>query len=305
MQKQIITRPGVDDSFLGNDIHPILKQIYASRQVRSLEELNTKVSGLSHFSGFLGLPGAVTLLLEALQQQKRIVIVGDFDADGATSTAVMILGLKMLGFHNVDFMVPNRFGLGYGLSPAMAEMVVDHGAELIITVDNGISSIAGVALAKQAGVQVLVTDHHLPGDELPDADAIVNPNQRGCDFPSKNLAGVGVAFYLLLALRTEMRNRGMFADGKGPNITELLDLVALGTVADVVPLDANNRVLVHQGLQRVRSGHCRPGIKALIEVSGRDRKKMQASDFGFFLGPRLNAAGRLDDMTLGISLFAH
>jgi single-stranded-DNA-specific exonuclease len=301
MQKQIITRPRVDDAFLGDTYHPILKQIYASRGVSSIEELSTKVSSLINFAAFRGMDAAVQLLIEALSGDQRIIIVGDFDADGATSTAVMVLGLKMLGFKRVEFLVPNRFGFGYGLSPEMAELTVAQGAELIITVDNGISSVAGVAVAKKAGVKVLITDHHLPADQLPDADAIVNPNQNGCDFPSKNLAGVGVAFYLLLALRSALRERDYFGSNKMPNIAELLDLVALGTVADVVPLDSNNRILIHQGLQRVRSGFCRPGIKALIEVAGRDQKKMVASDFGFSLGPRLNAAGRLDDMSLGIS----
>ncbi|MFT4926396.1 MAG: single-stranded-DNA-specific exonuclease [Phenylobacterium sp.] len=301
MQKQIITRPKVDDSFLPDDIHPILKQVYASRGIKHADELKTGVAGLLNFDKFSGMSGAVELLVNALKEDKRIIIVGDFDADGATSTAVMILGLKMLGFNRVEFLVPNRFGFGYGLTPEMAELTVAQGAELIITVDNGISSVSGVAVAKQAGVQVLVTDHHLPGDELPDADAIVNPNQRGCDFLSKNLAGVGVAFYLLLALRSGLNKLGHFTDKPAPNIASLLDLVALGTVADVVQLDGNNRILVHQGLQRIRSGACRPGILALIEIAGKQQHKMVASDLGFALGPRLNAAGRLDDMSLGIN----
>ncbi len=306
MQKQIIARAKVDDTFLPDTIHPVLKQIYAARGVTNPEELSTKVSSLLTFANFNGMDAAVELLIEALTEDKRIIIVGDFDADGATSTAVMMLGLQMLGYKRVEFLVPNRFGFGYGLSPEMAELTVAQGAELIITVDNGISSVSGVALAKKAGVKVLVTDHHLQGEELPDADAIVNPNQHGCGFGSKNLAGVGVAFYLLLALRSALRERNyftleQFGSEKVPNIAELLDLVALGTVADVVPLDSNNRILIHQGLQRVRSGFCRPGIKALIEVAGRHQQKMVASDFGFALGPRLNAAGRLDDMSLGIS----
>lgn len=306
MQKQIIARPKVDDTFLPDTIHPVLKQIYAARGVTNPEELSTKVSSLLTFANFNGMDAAVELLIETLTEDKRIIIVGDFDADGATSTAVMMLGLQMLGYRRVEFLVPNRFGFGYGLSPEMAELTVAQGAELIITVDNGISSVSGVALAKKAGVKVLVTDHHLPGNELPDADAIVNPNQHGCGFGSKNLAGVGVAFYLLLALRSALRERNyftleQFGSEKVPNIAELLDLVALGTVADVVPLDSNNRILIHQGLQRVRSGYCRPGIKALIKVAGKHQQKMVASDFGFALGPRLNAAGRLDDMSLGIS----
>jgi single-stranded-DNA-specific exonuclease len=299
MQKNMITRPRVDDSFLPDAIHPVLKQIYASRGITDTEQLNTSVSGLLNFDKFVGMTGAVELLLEALRLGKRIIIVGDFDADGATSTAVMVLGLKMMGYTRVKFLVPNRFGFGYGLSPQMAELAVAEGAELIITVDNGISCVSGVAAAKKSGVQV--TDHHLPGKELPAADAIVNPNQHGCEFLSKNLAGVGVAFYLLLALRSQLKLQGYFGDKKVPNIAELLDLVALGTVADVVQLDTNNRILIHQGLQRIRSGACRPGIKALIEVAGRQQHKMVATDLGFALGPRLNAAGRLDDMSLGIS----
>ncbi|MFT5162035.1 MAG: single-stranded-DNA-specific exonuclease [Alteromonadaceae bacterium] len=301
MQKNMITRPRVDDSFLPDAIHPVLKQIYASRGITDTEQLNTSVSGLLNFDKFVGMTGAVELLVEALRLGKRIIIVGDFDADGATSTAVMVLGLKMMGYTRVKFLVPNRFGFGYGLSPQMAELAVAEGAELIITVDNGISCVSGVAAAKKSGVQVLVTDHHLPGKELPAADAIVNPNQHGCEFLSKNLAGVGVAFYLLLALRSQLKLQGYFGDKKVPNIAELLDLVALGTVADVVQLDTNNRILIHQGLQRIRSGACRPGIKALIEVAGRQQHKMVATDLGFALGPRLNAAGRLDDMSLGIS----
>lgn len=301
MQKHIIARPRVDDSFLPDNIHPALKQIYASRGVNSPDQLSKTLASLHKYDNFGGMKNAVALLIEALTDDKHIVIVGDFDADGATSTAVMMLGLKMLGFKRVEFLVPNRFDFGYGLSPEMAELTVAQGAELIITVDNGISSIKGVELAKRAGVKVLITDHHLAAEQLPDADAIINPNQPGCEFPSKNLAGVGVAFYLLVALRSEMRSLGMFADNKGPNVSELLDLVALGTVADVVPLDSNNRILVHQGLQRVRSGFCRPGIKAMIEVAKRKQSALVASDFGFALGPRLNAAGRLNDMSLGIS----
>lgn len=301
MQKQIITRQKVDDRFLPDTLHPVLKQIYASRGITDINQLNNSVASLENLKKFKGMTAAVELLMAALDEDKRIIIVGDFDADGATSTAVMMLGLKMLGFAKVEFLVPNRFGFGYGLTPEMAELTVAQGAELIITVDNGISSVSGVAVAKQAGVQVLVTDHHLPGSELPDADAIVNPNQYGCEFGSKNLAGVGVAFYLLLALRSGLKDRGAYQDKAAPNIAELLDLVALGTVADVVQLDSNNRILIYQGLQRIRSGACRPGIKALIDVAGKQQQKMVASDLGFALGPRLNAAGRLDDMSLGIS----
>lgn len=282
--------------------HAVLQRLYASRGIRSMAELERGAASLLPFTALKGIDTAVELLLNALQQQQQLVIVGDFDADGATSTAVLLSGLNALGFKRVEYLVPNRFEYGYGLTPPMAELAVAQGAELIITVDNGISAIDGVALAKKAGVKVLVTDHHLAGSELPDADAIVNPNQPGCNFPSKALAGVGVAFYLLLALRAKLREQHYFtAQLPEPNLADLLDLVALGTVADVVPLDANNRILVHQGLMRIRSGKCRPGIQALIDVASRSAQKLTASDFGFALAPRLNAAGRLDDMSLGIS----
>ncbi len=283
--------------------HPILQRLYASRGVTAAAELERGAANLLPFTALKGIEQAVALLLSALQQQQQLVIVGDFDADGATSTAVLLSGLKALGFKHIEYLVPNRFEYGYGLTPEMAELAVAQGAELIITVDNGISALDGVALAKKAGVKVLVTDHHLAGAELPEADAIVNPNQPGCNFPSKALAGVGVAFYLLLALRAALREQQYFTDRKiaEPNLAELLDLVALGTVADVVPLDSNNRILVHQGLMRIRSGKCRPGIQALIDVANRTAAKLSASDFGFALAPRLNAAGRLDDMSLGIS----
>ncbi|MEH8016131.1 single-stranded-DNA-specific exonuclease RecJ [Rheinheimera muenzenbergensis] len=287
---------------LANNLHPLLTRLYASRGVSNVSELERGAAGLLPFSSLKGIDAAVQLLCQALTLQQQLVIVGDFDADGATSTAVLVTGLKALGFKRVEYLVPNRFEYGYGLTPEMAELAVAQGAELIVTVDNGISAIEGVALAKKAGVKVLVTDHHLAGAELPAADAIVNPNQPGCTFASKALAGVGVAFYLLLALRAKLRQQGYFTpEQKEPNLAELLDLVALGTVADVVPLDANNRILVYQGLMRIRSGKCRPGIQALIDVANRSAAKLTASDFGFALAPRLNAAGRLDDMSLGIS----
>ena len=282
--------------------HPVLQRLYASRGITSAEQLARGAANLVPFNRLKGIDVAVALLISALEKQQHIVIVGDFDADGATSTAVLLSGLKALGFKFVEYLVPNRFEYGYGLTPPMAELAVAQGAELIITVDNGISAIDGVALAKKAGVKVLITDHHLAGEQLPDADAIVNPNQPGCEFPSKAIAGVGVAFYLLLALRAALRENGYFSETQPePNLAELLDLVALGTVADVVPLDSNNRILVYQGLMRIRSGHCRPGIQALIDVANRNAVKLTASDFGFALAPRLNAAGRLDDMSLGIS----
>ncbi|MCS4305855.1 single-stranded-DNA-specific exonuclease [Rheinheimera pacifica] len=288
---------------LPHNTHPVLKRLYACRGVKNAGELERGAGRLLPFQQLKGIDVATALLINALQQQQHIVIVGDFDADGATSTAVLLSGLKALGFKLVEYLVPNRFEYGYGLSPEMAELAVAQGAELIITVDNGISAIEGIALAKKAGVKVLVTDHHLAGNELPNADAIVNPNQPGCSFPSKALAGVGVAFYLLLALRAALREQHYFTQRQlaEPNVAELLDLVALGTVADVVPLDSNNRILVHQGLMRIRSGKCRPGIQALIDVANRNAVKLTASDFGFALAPRLNAAGRLDDMSLGIS----
>ncbi|WP_337881431.1 single-stranded-DNA-specific exonuclease RecJ [Rheinheimera sp.] len=282
--------------------HPVLQRIYASRGIAQQLQLARSAAQLVPFSKLKGIDAAVALLQQALDAQQRIVIVGDFDADGATSTATLLSGLKAFGFKYVEYLVPNRFEYGYGLSVEMAELAVAQGAELIITVDNGISALEGIALAKRMGVKVLVTDHHLPGAELPDADAIVNPNQPGCDFPSKQLAGVGVAFYLLLAFRASLRERGHFTEqNPEPNLADLLDLVALGTVADVVPLDTNNRILVHQGLQRIRSGKARPGITALIDVANRKAEKLTAQDFGFALAPRLNAAGRLDDMSLGIS----
>lgn len=299
--KQLQQRTVQNSAAFSLPVHPVLQRIYAHRGIGLPEDLQRSAAHLLPFSALKGINQAVTLLTHALDHQQQIIIVGDFDADGATSTAVLLAGLKAFGFKRLEYLVPNRFAFGYGLSPQMAELAVAQGAELIITVDNGISAIEGVALAKKAGVKVLVTDHHLAGNELPDADAIVNPNQPGCDFPSKALAGVGVAFYLLLALRSALRERGDFAVSPEPNLAELLDLVALGTVADVVPLDSNNRILVHQGLQRIRAGKVRPGIQALIDVANRKAEKLTSTDFGFALAPRLNAAGRLDDMSIGIS----
>lgn len=303
MQKQLVARPRVDDTYLSAAIHPVIRQIYAARGVKNDHELNHNAASLLNFKLLKGIDQASEILIEALKKQSKILIVGDFDADGATSTATLMSGLKMFGFEHVDYLVPNRFELGYGLSPQLAEQVVALGADLLITVDNGISCVAGVEIVKQAGMKVIVTDHHLPGEKLPNADAIVNPNQHGCAFPSKSLAGVGVAFYLLVALRYYLREQQWFAQlgQPEPNVAQLLDLVALGTVADVVSLDANNRILVHQGLARIRSGQTRPGIAALIDVAKRQASRLSASDFGFSLAPRLNAAGRLDDMSLGIA----
>lgn len=285
--------------FLG-DLPPLLTRLYAARGVQSEAELDKSLARLIPFQQLKGIDAAVDLLVTALEQRQRILIVGDFDADGATASTVGMLGLRLLGAAHVDYLVPNRFEYGYGLTPEIVEVALAREPQLLITVDNGISSVEGVAAAKAAGLQVLVTDHHLPGLELPAADAIVNPNQPGCEFPSKALAGVGVIFYVLMALRARLRSLGWYASTPQPNIGELLDLVALGSVADVVPLDANNRILVHQGLERIRAGRARPGIKAILEVAKRDASRITSTDLGFILGPRLNAAGRLDDMSLGI-----
>ncbi|MEK1843542.1 MAG: single-stranded-DNA-specific exonuclease RecJ, partial [Pseudomonas sp.] len=285
--------------FLG-DIPPLLTRLYAARGVQSEAELDKSLARLIPYQQLKGIEAAVDLLVTALEQRQRILIVGDFDADGATASTVGMLGLRLLGAAHVDYLVPNRFEYGYGLTPEIVEVALTREPHLLITVDNGISSVEGVAAAKKAGLKVLVTDHHLPGDELPLADAIVNPNQPGCEFPSKALAGVGVIFYVLMALRARLRSLGWYESTPQPNIGELLDLVALGSVADVVPLDANNRILVHQGLERIRAGRARPGIKAILEVAKRDHSRITSTDLGFILGPRLNAAGRLDDMSLGI-----
>ncbi len=280
---------------------PLLTRLYAARGVQSAAELDKGLARLIPYQQLKGMDTAVGLLVQGLEQGQRMLIVGDFDADGATASTVGVLGLRMLGAAHVDYLVPNRFEYGYGLTPEIVAVALEREPQLLITVDNGISSVEGVAAAKAAGLTVLVTDHHLPGAELPAADAIVNPNQPGCDFPSKALAGVGVMFYVLLALRARLRETGWFsAQRPEPNLAELLDLVALGSVADVVPLDANNRILVHQGLARIRAGRARAGLRAILEVAGRDHRRITSTDLGFILGPRLNAAGRLDDMALGI-----
>lgn len=285
--------------FLG-EMPTLLTRLYAARGVQSQAELDKSLARLIPYQQLKGIDAAVDLLVVALEQRQRILIVGDFDADGATASTVGMLGLRLLGATHVDYLVPNRFEYGYGLTPEIVEVALTRSPQLLITVDNGISSVEGVAAAKKAGLSVLVTDHHLPGNELPAADAIVNPNQPGCEFPSKALAGVGVIFYVLIALRARLNSLGWYQTVKAPNIAELLDLVALGSVADVVPLDANNRILVHQGLERIRAGRARPGLKAILEVAKRDHSKITSTDLGFILGPRLNAAGRLDDMSLGI-----
>ncbi|ECS0200673.1 single-stranded-DNA-specific exonuclease RecJ [Salmonella enterica] len=303
-QRQLRRREADETAELPADFPPLLRRLYASRGVRSARELERSVKGMLPWQQLNGIDNAVEILYNAFREGTRIIVVGDFDADGATSTALSVLGMRALGCDNISYLVPNRFEDGYGLSPEVVDQAKARGAQLIVTVDNGISSHAGVAHAKTLGIPVIVTDHHLPGDTLPDAEAIINPNLRDCEFPSKSLAGVGVAFYLMLALRTFLRDKGWFDERNiaPPNLAELLDLVALGTVADVVPLDANNRILTWQGLSRIRAGKCRPGIKALLEISNRDPQQLAASDLGFALGPRLNAAGRLDDMSVGVAL---
>ncbi|MCL1037067.1 single-stranded-DNA-specific exonuclease RecJ [Shewanella submarina] len=301
MIHNIVRRPPVDDSHLSPSLPPLLRQLYARRGVQP-DECQLELAGLLRPNTMLGLDKAAAIVADAMAENARILIVGDFDADGATSTSVCMLALRMMGAADVSYLIPNRFDYGYGLSPEIVAVAHSQGAQLLITVDNGISSIEGVAAAKALGMKVVVTDHHLPGAEVPDADAIVNPNQHGCDFASKSIAGVGVAFYLMSSLRGELRNRGWFAQQgiAEPNLATLLDIVALGTVADVVALDANNRILVEAGLKRVRAGRCRPGITALLDVAKRNPQRMVASDFGFAVGPRLNAAGRLDEMALGV-----
>ena len=282
--------------------HPLLSRLYVSRGVKSESELELSLSELLPFQDLKGIGAAINLLQQALLLQQRILIIGDFDADGATSSALAMKALAGFGARNVGYLVPNRFQFGYGLTPEIVEVAKQKQPDLIVTVDNGISSLEGVAAAKSAGIKVLITDHHLAGSQLPDADAIVNPNQPGCGFAGKNTAGVGVIFYVMIALRAQLRTLNWFEQQllPEPNLADYLDLVALGTVADVVPLDRNNRILVKQGLQRIRGGKSVAGIRALLEVSGREARTLVASDLGFALGPRLNAAGRLEDMSLGI-----
>ncbi|MDH5737017.1 MAG: single-stranded-DNA-specific exonuclease RecJ [Gammaproteobacteria bacterium] len=283
-------------------ISPILERVCRARGVCSETEVRLSVSALLLPDTLKGMDQALALLKKAIVSDWHILIVGDFDADGATSTTLMLLALRAFGAKNVDYLVPNRFDYGYGLTPAIVELASQRSAQLIVTVDNGISSLEGVALAKALGMAVLITDHHLPGKDLPLADAIVNPNQPDCDFPEKSTAGVGVAFYVLSGLRKTLREAGWF-EAQGivePQMAAWLDLVALGTVADVVSLDANNRILVQEGLRRIRSGRCRPGIKALLRIAGKSLPVVSSMDLAFQLAPRLNAAGRLDDMSLGI-----
>lgn len=303
MQSSTIVRRGrVDDSHLSSISHPIVRQIFASRGISSDTELDKGAGSLLRYTSLQGIDAAVVVLADAIDNGQKIIVIGDFDADGATSTALSMLSLADFGSKNHSYLVPNRFNFGYGLSPEIVEVAHQQNADVIMTVDNGIACIDGANRAKELGIKVVITDHHLAAKTLPTADAIVNPNQPGCEFLSKNLAGVGVAFYVMLALRSYLREKGWFKQNQipEPNLAAYLDIVALGTVADVVPLDNNNRILVYQGLQRIKSAKCRPGITALIDIAGKNANRMVATDLGFVLGPRLNAAGRLDDMALGI-----
>jgi single-stranded-DNA-specific exonuclease len=280
-------------------LHPLLARLYASRGIKDKSELDYELKSLLPPTALTNASEAAQLLADAIEAEAKLLIIGDYDCDGATATAVGMRALKALGA-DVDFLLPDRFKLGYGLSPEIVDVAAEQSPDLIITVDNGIASLEGVARAQQHGIATLITDHHLPAETLPAADCIVNPNQPGCDFPSKCIAGVGVMFYVMLALRAELRARGWFTERPEPNFANLLDLVALGTVADVVKLDRNNRILVSQGLKRMRAGQMQPGIAALFKAAARDPKRATAFDLGFLLGPRLNAAGRLADMRLGV-----
>ncbi|OBU86785.1 single-stranded-DNA-specific exonuclease RecJ [Chromobacterium subtsugae] len=299
---QIVTREvpvPLQQTLLQQGLTPLQARLYAARGIADSAELDYGLKGLLPFQNLKNAEAMAMRLADAIAARQRLLVVADYDADGATACAVAVKGLSALGA-TIDFIVPNRFEYGYGLTPEIVELAARQRPDIIITVDNGIASVAGVDAARARGIEVLVTDHHLPGDTLPDA-LIVNPNQPGCEFPSKNLAGVGVMFYVLMALRVEMRRRGVFDERSQPNLGELLDLVALGTVADVVRLDRNNRTLVENGLKRMRAGRMAPGIAALFKVAGRASYKANTFDLGFTLGPRLNAAGRLDDMSLGIA----
>ncbi|MCK5359279.1 MAG: DHH family phosphoesterase, partial [Gammaproteobacteria bacterium] len=290
------------DNKLDDNLSPLLNRIYRARKISSMDELNYGLKYLPSPLLMKGMQQAVLLLADHLKDNKKILIIGDFDADGATSTTVMMKGLRAMGVKQISFLIPDRFKFGYGLTPEIVDVAAERKPDLIITVDNGIASVDGVARAKELGMRVLVTDHHLPGNELPDADVIINPNQDGDEFPSKNIAGVGVAFYLLLALRSHLRDENWFSQQNiaEPNLAGLLDIVALGTVADVVPLDHLNRILVKQGLARINNRQACPGILALIDVAGRKVGNLAASDLGFAVAPRLNAAGRIENMSICI-----
>ena len=300
---RITTRPcsfRTSEMLRQGGVHPVLARLYASRGLTDARELSSELAALMPPAGLLHIDAAAVFLADAIAARRKMTIVADYDCDGATACAVALRGLRAMGAA-VDYIVPNRFEYGYGLTPEIVALTArEKSPDIIITVDNGIASIDGVEAAKRLGIDVVVTDHHLPGDSLPDARVIVNPNQPECGFPSKNLAGVGVVFYVLLALRAELRRRGVFDAQTQPKLDSLLDLVALGTVADVVRLDANNRILVAQGLKRMRSGRMHAGVAALFRVAGREARTASPFDLGFAVGPRLNAAGRLDDMSLGI-----
>ncbi len=303
VNRQVLIKQRTSDSSAKlNSVSSLIQRLYQSRGIQHDEECLTSMQYLLPPTSLMNADKAAMLLSDAIVEQKRMLIVGDFDADGATATAVAIRGLKLLGATSVEYLVPNRFKYGYGLTPEIVRDAVAFQPDILITVDNGISSLEGVAAARQHGWEVLITDHHLPGDAVPSANVIVNPNQFGDLFPSKALSGVGVMFYVLAATRQLLDQRGWFSQNKinVPNLAQLLDLVALGTVADVVPLDWNNRILVEQGLRRIRAGKCAPGITALIQVSGRNQATLQAGDLGFAVAPRLNAAGRIEDMSIGI-----
>ncbi|TMG77380.1 MAG: single-stranded-DNA-specific exonuclease RecJ [Betaproteobacteria bacterium] len=289
----------VHDQLVREGLHPVLARVCASRGIRGRRELEDALSGLLPPSALLGAERAAALLADAIAAGKRMLIVADYDCDGATACALGVRALAAFGA-SVGYLVPNRFEFGYGLTPEVVALAAQSKPDLLVTVDNGIASVEGVEAARRLGIEVIVTDHHLPGAELPRAAAIVNPNQPGCAFPSKSLAGVGVMFYVMLALRAELRKRGAFSAKEEPNLGDVLDLLALGTVADVVPLDFNNRVLVAQGLRRIRAGRMQEGVRALFAVAGRDPSRASTFDLGFLLAPRLNAAGRLSDMSLGI-----
>ena len=291
---------GAANNLASSGLPKILARVLAARGIRETAQLDVTLARLIPPERLTNVNAMAVLLADAIAKQKTLLVVGDYDCDGATATAVAMRALKCMGA-KVDYLVPNRFEYGYGLTPEIVMLAAQQNPDIIITVDNGIASVEGVAKANALGIQVLVTDHHLPGDETPAASCMVNPNQRGCDFPSKNLAGVGVIFYVMLALRAELRARGAFTESSEPNLTELLDIVALGTVADLVKLDENNRILVEQGLRRIRAGKGCAAIRALMKLAGRDPTKANAQDLGFSVGPRLNAAGRLDDMSLGIA----
>lgn len=289
----------IANALTAQGVNPLLARLFSARGISHAQQLGTNLSQLLPPQSLTNNEAMAQLLADAISKNKKLLVIGDYDADGATATTVAVKGLKMFGAQ-VDFLVPNRFEYGYGLTPEIVQLAGLQKPDVLITVDNGIASVEGVEVANALGMQVLITDHHLPGNITPKAACIINPNQHGCAFLSKNLAGVGVMFYALLALRAEFRARGRFETQTEPNLTELLDLVALGTVADLVKLDDNNRILVEQGLRRIRAGACSAGILALLRVSGRDPQTTTAQDLGFYVGPRLNAAGRLDDMRLGI-----